>query len=234
MTSTSTQLSLTLTSTSTSTSTLSSNAASILSLFITNNSSNNILTLYTGDLSSCLANCSNQGVCFLNSENKYACKCDKFKIGVACQSDTRSCASGPCLNNATCTNINNETTFMCTCQSNLYVGIHCENKVNLCTNSTICTPSQGYCIMNETQPSCKCFAGYTGAYCEIMSTSLAVRKSVISVTTIITITVLVSFVVLVIFFDYTKYCLTKKRKKNFKEHSEIKRFHYYTRSKSLI
>jgi hypothetical protein len=173
---------------------------------------NNVLQTYTGDLSSCLANCSNQGVCVINSQQQYICQCNQYRTGVSCQSDTRPCSSGPCLNNGTCSNINNDTSFQCTCQNELFYGRHCENLINLCLNSTICTQNQGHCQINGTQPMCKCFKGYSGANCETISASLVITQSIISASTIIAIAVLTCFALMVFVFDYTKFCLMKKKK----------------------
>ena len=173
---------------------------------------NNVLTAYTGDLSSCLANCSNQGICILDSMQKYICQCNQYRTGMACQSDTRPCSSGPCLNGGVCNDTMNKTSFECTCQSNLFYGRYCENKIDLCLNSSVCFNNQGYCIMNGSQPVCKCKLDYSGINCEIESTSLIIRKSIIDASTIIAIIVLVSFVIMILCFDYTKYFLMKKKK----------------------
>jgi hypothetical protein len=167
-------------------------------------------------LSACLVNCSNQGFCLLDSlMNKYICQCDQYRMGKACQTDTRPCSSNPCLNNGTCSNIKNDTSFECECpESNLFYGIYCENKLDLCQNmhNNVCvSPSQGYCIVNGSQPMCKCILGYSGVNCEIVSTFLVVRKYIIDLSTLIAIIVLGSYIVLVIFFDLTKYFMNKKK-----------------------
>jgi preprotein translocase subunit SecG len=126
----------------------------------------------------------------------------------------------------------NQTEFQCKCSNpNLYYGIYCENKFDLCQNSTVCAnTNQGYCIVNGTQPMCKCLMGYSGVNCEILSTALAAKKVITRTTTIIAIIVMVCFVLIVIFFDYTKYFLMKnksniKKKTNKKKH-DLKRFYY--------
>ena len=88
------------------------------------------------DLSSCLANCSNRGVCKLDLlKHVYYCECDDFFTGNLCQSDIRPCTrSNKCLNNGTCLNIN-LTLTSCQCPENgLYYGQYCENRRNLCEN----------------------------------------------------------------------------------------------------
>ena len=165
-------------------------------------------------------------MCVVNSQQQYVCQCNQYRTGVSCQSDTRPCSSGPCLNNGTCSNINNDTSFQCTCQNELFYGIHCENLINLCLNSTICTQNQGHCQINGTQPMCKCFKDYSGTNCEIISASLVITKSIISASTIIAIAVLTCFALMVFLFDYTKFCLVKNKKQIKMLQPEIKRFNY--------
>ena len=203
-------------------------------LFIANSTGsqlNEVLSAYRGDLSGCLANCSNQGSCVLNSMQQYICQCDQYKTGKSCQSDLRPCSSNPCLNNGTCSNIMNinETIFQCMCQNNLYFGTYCENKVDLCLNNTdLCFIGQGYCIVNGTQPMCKCLKDYSGTKCEIQSTSLAVTKAIINVSSIITIIVLVSFVILILCLDFTKYCLMKNEMPTTQKQISLEKQFYYT------
>jgi hypothetical protein len=211
-------------------SSLTFDSSLIINLFSTNNAGvelNNVLTNYTGGLSECLANCSHQGICVLNSFEQYVCQCNQFRMGASCQTDSRPCSSNPCLNNGTCSNLNNSTSFYCTCQNpDLFYGIYCENKKDLCKNNAEkCFKSQGFCIMNETQPLCKCFIDYSGSNCEIMSTSLFVRKSIINVSTLIAILVLVIFIVLLFCFDFTKYFFTKNHRLIIRK-QEIIKFQY--------
>ena len=93
------------------------NASSLFSQNNTGSQVNNVLKTYTGDLSACLANCSNQGICTLNSMQQYICQCNLFRTGISCQSDSRPCSSGPCLNGGICNDTMNKTSFECTCQS---------------------------------------------------------------------------------------------------------------------
>jgi hypothetical protein len=127
----------------------------------------------------------------------------------------------------------NASEFQCQCSNpNLYYGIYCENKFDLCQNSTVCANSnQGYCVVNGTQPTCKCLMGYSGVNCEMFSTELQAKKVITRTTTIIAIVVMGCFVLLVIFFDYTKYFLMKNKKNNKKisfekEEHELKQFYY--------
>ena len=185
------------------------------SLFSSNNTGsqlNGVLEAYVGDLSSCLGNCSNQGICVLSNQ-KYICQCNQYRTGVSCQSNTRPCSSSPCLNNGSCSNTNNDTSFQCKCQNDLFYGAYCEFKLDLCLNSTNCIRGQGICQMNDTQTSCKCCKGYSGQNCEIISNSLLVKKSIISVTTILAIIIMVSYVIMIVCFDFTKYFSIRKRNK---------------------
>ncbi len=200
-------------------------------LFTTNSTGsqlNEVLSVYTGDLSGCLSNCSNQGYCVFNSIQKYVCKCNQYKTGKACQSDFRPCSSNPCLNNGTCSSIMNNTSFQCICQNSLYSGIYCEQKLDLCINNTeTCFNNQGFCIMNDTQPTCKCLMGYSGKKCELQSTSLVITKVIINASSIVAIIVLVSFSILILCFDYTKYFLMKNKKPT-KKPPQIETRFYYT------
>jgi hypothetical protein len=207
------------------------NASILFNLNNTGTDLNNILSSYVSDFSACLVNCSNQGICVLNSLDKYICQCNEYSTGLACQGDSRPCSSNPCLNNGTCSNINDNQTslFQCTCQNNLYFGTYCENKVDLCLNKTdIClNEQQGYCIMIGSEPMCKCKNGYSGIKCEIMSTSLIVKKVIINVSTIIVIITMIGFIILVLFFDYTKYFMIRKKQQIVKKKSIIKKLIYH-------
>jgi hypothetical protein len=207
------------------------NATSLFNTDSTGSQLNQVLSNYTGDLSACLANCSNQGICTLNSVQQFVCECNQYKTGRSCQSDSKPCSSNPCLNNGLCVDINNQTSsFQCICPS-LFYGIYCENKIDLCLNSTICYNNQGYCKMNGSQPVCNCIVGYSGVNCEIISSSLAAKKIIINVSALIAFVVIAFFIFTIFVFDYTKYFLmakpikkklkTKKPKSHFKkEHSK--------------
>jgi len=223
------------TSSSTTVTTSSTTATGLMiasDLFNSNSSGgqlNNVLQTYTGDMSSCLANCSNQGICTLNSAQKYVCQCNQYRTGSSCQIDSRPCSSNPCLNNGTCVNTNNETSFECICLNNVYYGIYCENKIDLCKNSTICFNNQGNCIMNETEIMCKCKKDYSGINCEIMSTALVVRNTIINVASLIAIIFIACLILLVLFFDYTKYFVMSKQvnKNESINQVEMKTFYYH-------
>jgi len=167
----------------------------------------NILQSST-DMSSCLMNCSNQGICKLDPiTQKFICECNANFMGKSCQTDSRPCMRwNPCLNNATCQNVNS-TSFECKCPSNgLYYGEYCENKVNLCENVT-CS-SNGYCyLQNQTQPKCKCNNGFSGETCELESNTIKQLKTFQWTSTIICIICLITFWTLIVgsdVFDYLR------------------------------
>jgi hypothetical protein len=170
---------------------------------------NNLLTLNNQDITACLANCSNNGVCQLDpSTQKLLCACDQYFTGSKCNIDTRPCSYGPCLNNATCTNTN-LTTFGYLCECNeFYTGTNCETQIDLCQNET-CS-SNGKCGIVDNKPKCKCFQYYSGDKCQAVDQSLVTIKNIISTTSIIAIILIISFYLLVILSDLSKYVFCVK------------------------
>ena len=72
--------------------------------------------------------------------------------------------------------------------------------------------------MNQTQAICKCLIGFSGPSCEITSSFLVIRKSIMSAATIIAIVVMVGYALMIVCFDYTKYfALPKMKKKHAKK-----------------
>ena len=138
------------------------------------------------DISSCLANCSNQGICKLDPQFlKYICVCNANFMGKSCQTDKRPCSqANNCLNNATCINSLDLTSSSCQCPENgLFYGQYCETMRNLCENVTCSL--HGYCLQSLNKTKCKCFNGYEGDKCEIESNSVKLVKSVQWTTTTI-------------------------------------------------
>ena len=149
------------------------------------------------DVTSCLVNCSNNGICKLDSTTtlKYICECKEHFIGTQCQTDQRPCSrsTNKCMNNGTCINSLNYTTFTCKCKENgLYFGQYCENTKDLCKNRTCSL--HGYCKQTQNgsfiQTQCKCNKGYEGDDCELEMSSVKQVKNVQWSTTIICIVIL--------------------------------------------
>ena len=120
------------------------------------------------DIIDCLLNCSNNGLCRIDSNFIFYCECNQYFTGNDCSYDLRPCSrkfnclNGKCINKLEIIPYD----FDCKCEYPWY-GRHCELKINLCENMT-CS-KQGICYSNLTLPMCKCFPGYSGTNCEIKS-----------------------------------------------------------------
>jgi len=102
-----------------------------------------LLKTYKGDMTPCLINCTNNGACVVNANDKLVCDCDEFFIGEDCRTDIRPCSTKKCQNNGTCFNnlTNVPPSFRCECprtENNRlrFTGEYCENKINVCKNTT--------------------------------------------------------------------------------------------------
>ena len=187
----------------------------------------NVLSTQTGDISGCLVNCSSHGKCkFDYFTQMYECGCNTFFSGKACQFDSRPCSSGPCLNNGTCVNVNNDTSFQCECQQTFF-GLNCENQINICQNKTC--GGKGYCFNDQNEPKCKCFTGYSGDECDLVSSQVKLVKNVQTTSSIICFIVLGTTVALIVLNDLWNYFFAaKKDKTNAKNNtSQIQRFKYH-------
>ncbi len=159
------------------------------------------------DMSPCLMNCSNQGICKLDlTTHKYFCDCNTNLMGKSCQTNLNPCNRwNPCLNNATCLNLNS-TSFECKCPSNgLYYGEYCENRINSCENVTCSNHGYCYILQNQTQPKCKCNNGYSGETCELESNSIKQLKTFQWTSTIICIICIITFWTLIVGSDVLDY-----------------------------
>ena len=157
----------------------------------------------------------------------YECGCDPYFSGKACQYDSRPCSSGPCLNNGTCVNINNDTSFQCECQQTFF-GLNCENQINICQNKTC--GGKGYCFNDQNEPKCKCFTGYSGDECETVSTFVKLVRPVVQISTsLICFIVIGTTIVLIISNDVWNYFMARYRKKYGKiiKSKKIIRFKYH-------
>ena len=71
------------------------------------------------------------------------------------------CASGPCLNGATCIPL--ATSFMCSCPVG-YTGYMCQNQIDNCANNPCL--NGGTCTNQVGSYTCQCSSEYTGDRCQ--------------------------------------------------------------------
>ena len=168
----------------------------------------NEILISKADITSCLLNCSNHGICNLTYQK---CECNSGFKGVNCELAIDPCLSYPCFNHGICLNSTsliseiNTRNYTCNC-SNLFYGKNCEWKINVCENEA-CN-KHGYCIDNSSISSCICFQGYSGEKCEITSQELMKAKTVRKSSVIIAILCVVLFLSYIFFMD----CTSSKRK----------------------
>ena len=183
---------------------------------------NNLLTSTNQDITACLTNCSNNGVCQLDpSTQKLLCACDQYFTGSKCNIDTRPCSYGPCLNNATCTNTNlTSAGYVCECNE-FYTGANCETQIDLCQNET-CS-SNGKCGIVDNKPKCQCFQYYSGDVCQTQSQTLVTIKSMIGTTSIIAVALIIAFYLLILISDILKFlvCSDKEKYKHYRAKRRI-------------
>jgi len=122
-------------------------------------------------------------------------------MGKSCQTDERPCSqSNKCLNNGTCINSLDLTSFTCQCpQNGVFYGRYCENMRNLCENVT-CS-SHGYCTQSQSETTCKCYNGYEGDKCELESSAVKAVKSIQWTTTIISVLFIATFWIIIVSND---------------------------------
>ena len=177
----------------------------------------NLMANLDQDFTPCLTNCSNNGVCQMDvSLLKLVCSCNDYFTGSGCNIDSRPCSNSPCLNNATCINMNSTAkSYLCQCNE-FYTGTNCESSIDLCQNET-CS-SNGKCSMIDYKPKCKCYQYYAGDKCEIQEQALATIKKIANIAMILAILIISFFCVLVLMSDMFKFviCRKKYRKKNYK------------------
>jgi hypothetical protein len=191
-----------------------------MSSFFTNNSLNLNLIIglfanYTGDLSGCLANCSNNGYCSVNTASKVVCTCLNGYSGSSCQTNLRPCSKGPCLNNGTCLEDYDQTSgdfsYNCSCALTYY-GVYCQNQIDICANKS-CS-GNGRCVVNGSLAQCQCFQMYSGDACEIESPAMKTIKGIISTSAVIAIlSIVLSYCLLVLSDLHTHFFITKEKAK---------------------
>jgi hypothetical protein len=164
------------------------------------------------DMTACLTNCSNNGVCGLDTNHNFVCNCFQFYGGSMCERDLRQCSSSPCMRNGTCTNILNSTldanqtksiySFECKCQFPYY-GKYCQLITNLCWNIT-CS-KHGQCFMNGSSTYCSCFTSYSGLECEIISQDLKTKQNIAIVSACVAIIIISAVLGSILLSDLVKY-----------------------------
>lgn len=170
---------------------------------------------YVGDLSGCLVNCSNHGICYSDPvTNVIGCICDQNFTGSACATDIRACSSSPCLNEGLCIDLfNNQTdsfSYQCNC-TQYYSGANCDTKIDICAGQE-CS-NHGTCTDTNHTAVCDCYSNYSGDQCEIESESLKTAKKVIQSTSIIAIITLIMFYLLFVCSDIHTWYVGRNRKR---------------------
>ncbi|UJR36701.1 hypothetical protein I4U23_029418 [Adineta vaga] len=92
--------------------------------------------------------CNNHGTCIPNKSNSFTCECDLGFTGSTCDQGSfkiDECASQPCANNGTCTDLENG--FLCRCLPE-WNGTLCTEPMNPCQSSP-CGPA-GKCVATNT------------------------------------------------------------------------------------
>ena len=150
------------------------------------------------DLSDCIVNCSNHGLCKYAGNYSFVCVCQQNYVGKTCQQNLLPCSHNPCLNNATCYQNASTDDYFCECGA-LYFGANCEYKIDVCQNET-CS-SNGVCKDILDLPTCHCFSNYFGDKCQSETTQQKVIKIVTSTSTFIAIVIICLFYSIVVLND---------------------------------
>lgn len=180
------------------------------------------------DLSDCISNCTNNGLCkYSNIGLKFICVCNLYYSGPYCSTDLRPCSSSPCMNNGTCiqniTDLASPTSY-CEC-GQYYEADVCQTKKDICQNET-CS-NHGKCKDVNNKPKCECFSLYLGENCEITSDALKVIQKTISISSIIAIVILCCFYLFILSSDLLKIIINRNTNYNLrKSRKRIIRFRY--------
>ena len=179
----------------------------------------NFFDEFHSDLTACLSNCSNHGVCEIDRSSlpvlRLSCSCDPDYYGEACELDRQICRSSiPCRNGAKCEEAPHlPIGFRCECDASLYQGDLCEQRIDLCSNET-CS-DHGLCRVSNDRAHCVCFPSYRGLQCQEETVERSIVRVVIRTTSIIAIIVIVLFYLIFLLNDILSYCfncnIAKKR-----------------------
>ncbi|CAF3854827.1 unnamed protein product [Rotaria sp. Silwood1] len=86
--------------------------------------------------------CNKHGTCIPATFNSFTCQCDPGFVGPTCNQELDECASYPCANNGTCTDLENG--FLCHCLPEW--------------NGTLCTEARNPCQSSPCGPVGKCIS----------------------------------------------------------------------------
>ena len=109
--------------------------------------------------------CQNGGSCFIDNSNfnLFMCMCSEGFTSQLCETRVSPCAGDPCLNQATCQEVDSES-FECMCLPG-YSGDLCENDIDECLSE----PCQngGTCLDGINSFFCDCLPEFSGPACEV-------------------------------------------------------------------
>ena len=164
------------------------------------------------DCSTCMSNCSNNGLCINAGGNKMSCLCFPNFSGSTCNLYDGFCIPGICINGGKC--IEGNDSYNCNCSKG-YHGKNCEFQINYCLDYS-CSKN-GFCKINTTNQTayCDCFLDYSGFDCSQVSQKLSVIKKIISTASILAILLLILFFATFIIIDISNifFKIIKPRKK---------------------
>ena len=111
---------------------------------------------FAGAECQCL-HCGDHGSCQFDGR----CVCEAGFVGAQCEINVDECASKPCVNGATCNDL--DFAYTCSCVAG-YDGEHCASDVNECGSSPC--GSHGSCVDEVGVYSCRCEDGWSGEHCD--------------------------------------------------------------------
>ena len=109
--------------------------------------------------------CQNGGECIIDQSNRdrFICMCPDSFTGQLCETRVSSCASNPCLNQATCQEVGTED-FECVCPPG-YTGTLCGENIDDCRENPC--RNGGTCVDDVNSFSCVCPPEFSGPTCEV-------------------------------------------------------------------
>ena len=92
----------------------------------------------------------------------FGCNCTAGFEGKRCENDTKECASGPCQNGGTCTELH--LNYSCSCATG-FMGRNCQINIDDCADNN-CT-NNSTCVDGIASYNCSCVDGFNGTFCEL-------------------------------------------------------------------